>query len=56
MHYYGSHMNKTNKVVNISDILELVEDIPINNKLETEVDDKVALENHNKLVERVGLD
>ena len=56
MHYYGSHMNKTNKVVNISDILELVEDIPINNKLETEVDYKVALENHNKLVERVGLD
>ena len=56
MHYYRSHMNKTNKVVNISDILELVEGIPINNKLETEVDYKVALENHNKLVERVGLD
>ena len=56
MHYYGSHMNKTNKVVNISDILELVEGIPINNKLETEVDYKVALENHNKLAERVGLD
>ena len=56
MHYYRSHMYKTNKVSNISDILELVEGIPINNKLETEVDDKVALENHNKLVERVGLD
>jgi hypothetical protein len=56
MHYYGSHMNKTNKVANISDILELVEAIPINNKLETEVEDKVALENHNKLAERVGLD
>ena len=56
MHYYGSHMNKTNKVSNISDILELVEGIPINNKLETEVDYKVALENHNKLAERVGLD
>lgn len=49
-------MNKTNKVANISDILELVEDIPINNKLETEVDHKVALENKNKLAERVGLD
>ena len=49
-------MNKTNKVSNISDILELVEGIPINNKLETEVDYKVALENHNKLAERVGLD
>jgi len=49
-------MNKTNKVANISDILELVEDIPINNKLETEVDHKVALENNNKLAERVGLD
>ena len=56
MHYYRSHMNKTNKVSNISDILELVEGIPINNKLETEVDYKVALENHNKLAERVGLD
>ena len=55
MRYYVLNMEKANKVANISDILELVEGIPINNKLETEVDDKVALDNNN-LAERVGLD
>lgn len=50
-------MNKSYTGPNIADILELVESIPINNKLEAEIGDKFSLENNNnKLAERVGLD
>ena len=50
-------MNKSCTGPNIADILELVESIPINNKLEAEIGDKFSLENNNnKLAERVGLD
>src|ERR687898_1184848 len=50
-------MNKSYTGPTISDILELVESIPINNKLEAEIGDKFSLENNNnKLAERVGLD
>jgi hypothetical protein len=49
-------MNKSYTRPNISDILELVESIPINNKLEAEIDAKFPLENDNRTAERVGLD
>ena len=57
MLYINHNMNKSYTGPNISDILELVESIPINNKLEAEIGDKFSLENNNnKLAERVGLD
>jgi hypothetical protein len=49
-------MNKSYTGPTISDILELVESIPINNKLEAEIDAKFPLENNNRIAERVGLD
>ncbi|MBD0359884.1 MAG: hypothetical protein ICV56_04130 [Nitrososphaeraceae archaeon] len=50
-------MNKTYTGPTISDILELVESIPINNKLEAEIDAKFPLQNNNnRIAERVGLD
>ena len=48
--------NKTYGAPNISDILELIENIPINNKLETKIDKKVSLDNnHRILAQRLGL-
>jgi hypothetical protein len=49
-------MNKSYTGPTISDILELVESIPINNKLEAEIDAKFPLQNNNRIAERVGLD
>src|SRR3712207_242008 len=50
-------MNKSYTGPTISDILELVESIPINNKLEAEIDAKFPLQNNNNgIAERVGLD
>lgn len=40
---------------NISDILQLLENFPINNKLETEVDSKVFIENKKDVIERLGI-
>lgn len=50
-------MNKSYTDPTISDILELVESIPINNKLEAEIDAKFPLQNNNnRIAERVNLD
>ena len=51
-------MNKSYTGPNIADILELVESIPINNKLEAEIDAKFPLKNNNnnRIAERVSLD
>jgi len=51
-------MNKSYTGPNIADILELVESVPINNKLEAEIDAKFPLENNNnnRIAERVSLD
>jgi hypothetical protein len=50
-------MNKSFTGPTISDILELVESIPINNKLEAEIDAKFPLQNNNnRIAERVRLD
>jgi hypothetical protein len=50
-------MNKSYTGPTISDILELVESIPINNKLEAEIDAKFPLQNNNnRIAERVSLD
>ena len=51
-------MNKSYTGPIISDILELVESIPINNKLEAEIDAKFPLQNNNnnRIAERVNLD
>ena len=51
-------MNKSYTGPTISDILELVESIPINNKLEAEIDTKFPLQknNNNNIAERVSLD
>ena len=49
-------MNKSYSGPNIADILELVESIPIDNKLEAEIDAKFPLGNNNRIAERVGLD
>ncbi len=53
-------MNKSYTGPTISDILELVESIPINNKLEAEIDAKFPLQNNNnnnnRIAERVRLD
>src|SRR5215216_1791717 len=51
-------MNKSYTGPNIADILELVESIPINNKLEAEIDAKFPVENNNnnRIAERVNLD
>ena len=50
-------MNKSYTSPTISDILELVESIPIDNKLEAEIDATFPLQNNNnRIAERVGLD
>lgn len=50
-------MNKSYTGATISDILELIESIPINNKLEAEIDAKFPLQNNNnRIAERVNLD
>jgi hypothetical protein len=54
-------MNKLYTGPNIADILELVESIPINNKLEAEIGAKFSLRNNNnnnnnRIAERVGLE
>ena len=51
-------MNKSYTGPTISDILELVESIPIDNKLEAEIDAKFPLQNNNnnRIAERVSLD
>jgi hypothetical protein len=50
-------MNKSYTGPTISDILELVESIPINNKLEAEIDAKFPLQNNNnRIAEWVSLD
>ena len=50
-------MNKSYSGPTISDILELIESIPINNKLEAEIDAKFPLQNNNnRIAERVNLD
>ena len=50
-------MNKSYTSPTISDILELVESIPIDNKLEAEIDAKFPLQNNNnRIAERVNLD
>ena len=50
-------MNKSYTGPTISDILELVESIPINNKLEAEMNAKFPLQNNNnRIAERVSLD
>jgi hypothetical protein len=43
-------MNKSYTGPTISDILELVESIPINNKLEAEIDAKFPLQNNNNRI------
>jgi uncharacterized protein YeeX (DUF496 family) len=43
-------MNKSYTGPTISDILELVESIPIKNKLEAEIDAKFPLQNNNNRI------
>jgi hypothetical protein len=58
LYILNHNMNKSYTGPNISDILELVESIPINNKLEAEIDAKFPLQNNNnnKIAKRVSLD
>jgi hypothetical protein len=48
-------MTRTTISPNISDILQLVENFPINNKLETEIDAKVSIENKKDVIQRLGI-
>ena len=48
-------MTRTTISPNISDILQLLENFPINNKLETEIDAKVSIENKKDVIERLGI-
>jgi hypothetical protein len=58
LYILNHNMNKSYTGPNISDILELVESIPINNKLEAEIDAKFPLQNNNnnRIAKRVSLD
>lgn len=50
-------MSKSLEHVDIADILQLVEVLPINNKLEVEIDELVPLEKENsEIVKRLGID
>jgi hypothetical protein len=48
-------MTRTTISPNISDILELLENFPINNKLETEIDAKVSIGNKKDVIKRLGI-
>jgi hypothetical protein len=48
-------MTRTTISPNISDILQLLENFPINNKLETEIDAKVSIDNKKDVIERLGI-
>src|SRR5919205_2376315 len=48
-------MPHTNVYPDISDILQLLENFPINNRLEIELDAKVSIENKKDVTERLGI-
>src|SRR5215210_9302338 len=48
-------MNGTTDSADISDILLLVENFPINNRLEIRLDAKVSIKNKKEIIERLGL-
>ena len=48
-------MNSTTDSADISDILLLVENFPINNRLEIRLDAKVSIKNKKEIIERLGL-
>lgn len=48
-------MTSTTIASDISDILQLVESMPINNKLEIKIDAKVPIEDKNGIIERLGI-
>jgi len=48
-------MNSTTDSADISDILLLVENFPINNRLEIQLDAKVSIKNKKEIIERLGL-
>lgn len=49
-------MNRTTTVADISDILLLVENFPINNRLEIDLDAKVSVKDKKEIIERLGMD
>lgn len=48
-------MNRTTTVADISDILQLVENFPINNRLEIDLDAKVSVKDKREIIERLGM-
>lgn len=48
-------MNRTTTVADISDILLLVENFPINNRLEIDLDAKVSVKDKREIIERLGM-
>ena len=48
-------MNRTTTVADISDILLLVENFPINNRLEIDLDAKVSVKDKKEIIERLGM-
>ena len=48
-------MPRTNVYPDISDILQLLENFPINNRLEVELDAKVPIQNKKDVTERLGI-
>jgi hypothetical protein len=49
-------MNRTTTMADISDILLLVENFPINNRLEIDLDAKVSVKDKKEIIERLGMD
>ncbi|HZA63226.1 MAG TPA: hypothetical protein VE573_10170 [Nitrososphaeraceae archaeon] len=47
--------NRTTTVADISDILLLVENFPINNRLEIDLDAKVSVKDKKEIIERLGM-
>ena len=48
-------MNRTTNVADISDILLLVENFPIDNRLEIDLDAKVSVKDKKEIIERLGM-
>lgn len=48
-------MNRTTTVADISDILLIVENFPINNRLEIDLDAKVSVKDKREIIERLGM-
>lgn len=48
-------MNRTTTVADISDILLLVENFPIDNRLEIDLDAKISVKDKKEIIERLGM-